>query len=75
MISIANMVINYYLYSMNNNKVRKSIDIPRDKEFKADLTRIALDRQFGSSKEMIEHDVVKMVEDYRNKNRNNNVRP
>jgi hypothetical protein len=49
---------------MQENKFRKSIDLPKGPEFRKDLTRLALDRDFNSSKEMIEHDVIKQVEKY-----------
>ena len=62
-VSIVILKTNHYLYIME--KVRKSIDLPRDVEFRKDLTRIALDRGFSSSKQMIEHDVIKKVKEYK----------
>lgn len=50
---------------MKDNKFRKSIDLPKEEEFRKDLTRLALDRNFRSSKEMIEHDVVNQVNEYK----------
>ena len=51
--------------------VRKSIDIPRDPEFRKDLTRLAWLDGFHSSKEWIEQDLKVKVAEFRKTKINN----
>lgn len=67
-ISIVRMIIIVYLYNMKKNTFRKSIDLPKNPNFRKSLKKQAIDEGFDSPKQMIEHKTIESVKDYEQKN-------